>query len=80
MEKQEQEQEHDLASIPYFLYQDVAYRFERSQKALLIVTVVALILAIGLVVGMILMTQVWSQAMHECDCQGAAAIVDSLKL
>ena len=81
MEKHEQEQEQEhLASIPYFLYQDVAYRFERSQKALLIVTVVALILAIGLVVGMILMTQVWSQAMHECDCQGAAAFVDSLKL
>ena len=75
MENKKDEQ--DLASIPYFLYQDVAYRFERSQKALLIVTIVALILAIGLVVGMILMTQVWSQAMHECDCQ---ALVDTLNL
>lgn len=60
--------EHDIASIPYFLYEDVACRFERSQKVLVIVTIVALILAIGLVVGMVLMTQVWSEAMHECDC------------
>ena len=78
MEKDRKE-EHDVASIPYFLYHDVAYRFERSQKALLIVTIVALILAVGLVVGMILMTQVWSQAMHECDCQSVEAIVDTIR-
>lgn len=79
MEDKNKVDEHELASIPYFLYQDVAYRFERSQKALVIVTIVALVLAIGLVVGMVLMTQVWSQAMHECDCQSVEAFVDTIK-
>ena len=57
--------EHDLASIPYFLYEDVACRFERSQKALVIVTIVALILAVGLVAGMVLMSQAWMDTIHK---------------
>lgn len=61
-EKEKNEQE--LASIPYFLYEDVACRFERSQKVLVIVTIVALVLAIGLVAGMILMANGWMDTLH----------------
>lgn len=61
---EEKKNEQELASIPYFLYQDVAYRFERSQKALVIVTIVALVLAIGLVAGMILMANGWMDTIH----------------
>ena len=61
-EKSKNEQE--IASIPYFLYEDVACRFERSQKALVIVTIVALILAVGLVAGMILMANGWMDTIH----------------
>lgn len=63
-ERKEKKDEQELASIPYFLYEDVACRFERSQKALVIVTIVALVLAIGLVAGMILMANGWMDTIH----------------
>ena len=61
-EKEKNEQE--LASIPYLLFEVVACRFERSQKVLVIVTIVALVLAIGLVAGMILMANGWMDTLH----------------
>jgi len=39
----------DVASVPFFVYEGTAYRFERSQRALIIVTVIALVLSLAIV-------------------------------
>lgn len=41
----------DVATVPYYVYEGTAYRFERSQKALIIVTVTSLILSLVVVGG-----------------------------
>ena len=41
----------DVASVPFFVYEGTAFRFERSQKALILVTVTSLILSAVVVVG-----------------------------
>lgn len=41
----------DVATVPFYVYEGTAYRFERSQKALIIVTVTSLILSIVVVGG-----------------------------
>ena len=40
----------DVATVPYYVYEGTAYRFERSQKALILVTITSIILSI-IVVG-----------------------------
>lgn len=41
----------DVAMVPYYVYEGTAYRFERSQKALLLVTVTSLVLSLTVVTG-----------------------------
>lgn len=41
----------DIATVPFYVYEGTAYRFERSQKALIIVTITSLILSIVVVGG-----------------------------
>lgn len=41
----------DVATVPYYVYEGTAYRFERSQKALILVTVTSLILSSFVVIG-----------------------------
>ena len=41
----------DVATVPYYVYEGTAYRFERSQKALILVTVTSLILSLVVVGG-----------------------------
>ena len=41
----------DVATVPFYVYEGTAYRFERSQKALIIVTVTSLVLSSFVVVG-----------------------------
>lgn len=41
----------DVATVPYYVYEGTADRFERSQKALLLVTVTSIILSIIVVGG-----------------------------
>lgn len=41
----------DVATVPFYVYEGTAYRFERSQKALIIVTVTSLLLSIVVVGG-----------------------------
>lgn len=47
----------DVATVPFYVYEGTAYRFERSQKALIIVTMISLILSIAVVGGASLMTK-----------------------
>ena len=41
----------DVATVPFYVYEGTAYRFERSQKALIIVTVTSLVLSSFVVIG-----------------------------
>ena len=41
----------DIATVPYYVYEGTAYRFERSQKALILVTITSLLLSLVLVGG-----------------------------
>jgi len=41
----------DIAQVPFYVYEGTAYRFERSQKALIIVTVTSLVLSAVVVLG-----------------------------
>ena len=41
----------DVATVPFYVYEGTAYRFERSQKALLLVTVTSIILSLVVVAG-----------------------------
>lgn len=41
----------DVATVPFYVYEGTAYRFERSQKALILVTITSLILSIVIVGG-----------------------------
>ncbi len=41
----------DVATVPFYVYEGTAYRFERSQKALIIVTVTSLVLSLVVVGG-----------------------------
>lgn len=45
----------DVATVPFYVYEGTAYRFERSQKALIIVTMISLFLSIAVVGGASLM-------------------------
>ena len=40
----------DVATVPYYVYEGTAYRFERSQKILMLVTITSIILS-TIVVG-----------------------------
>ena len=40
----------DVAQVPYYVYEGTAYRFERSQKILMLVTITSIILS-TIVVG-----------------------------
>lgn len=65
----------DMATVPYFVYEGTAYRFERSQKALIIVTVVALILACIVVIGAIVMMKVLAEVI---DIYEAKQVVQNI--
>lgn len=39
----------DVATVPFYVYEGTAYRFERSQKALMLVTITSIILALVVV-------------------------------
>lgn len=41
----------DVATVPFYVYEGTSYRFERSQKALIIVTITSLILSLVVVGG-----------------------------
>lgn len=41
----------DVATVPFYVYEGTAYRFERSQKALMLVTVTSIILSLVVVAG-----------------------------
>ena len=41
----------DVATVPFYVYEGTSYRFERSQKALILVTITSLILSLVVVVG-----------------------------
>ena len=41
----------DVATVPYYVYEGTAYRFERAQKALILVTITSLILSLVVVGG-----------------------------
>lgn len=41
----------DVATVPYYVYEGTAYRFERSQKALMLVTVTSILLSLVAVGG-----------------------------
>ena len=41
----------DVATVPFYVYEGTAYRFERSQKALMLVTVTSIILSLVVVTG-----------------------------
>lgn len=41
----------DVATVPFYVYEGTAYRFERSQKALILVTITSLVLSLVLVGG-----------------------------
>lgn len=41
----------DMATVPFFVYEGTAYRFERSQKVLMLVTITSLILSLVVVGG-----------------------------
>ena len=41
----------DVAVVPYYVYEGTSYRFERSQKALILVTITSLILSLVVVGG-----------------------------
>lgn len=41
----------DVATVPFYVYEGTAYRFERSQKALILVTITSLILSLVVVGG-----------------------------
>lgn len=41
----------DVATVPFYVYEGTAYRFERSQKALIIVTITSLVLSLVVVGG-----------------------------
>lgn len=41
----------DVATVPFYVYEGTAYRFERSQKALILVTITSIILSLVVVAG-----------------------------
>ena len=41
----------DVATVPYYVYEGTAYRFERSQKVLMLVTIISIILSLVVVAG-----------------------------
>lgn len=41
----------DVATVPFYVYEGTAYRFERSQKALMLVTVTSIVLSLVVVAG-----------------------------
>ena len=41
----------DVATVPYYVYEGTSYRFERSQKALILVTITSIILSTIVVLG-----------------------------
>lgn len=65
----------DMATVPYFVYEGTAYRFERSQKALIIVTIIALILSCIVVIGAIVMMKILSEVI---DIYEAKQVVQNI--
>lgn len=59
----------DMATVPFFVYEGTAYRFERSQKALIIVTIIALILSCIVVIGAIVMAKLMSDMVAVYDAK-----------
>lgn len=57
----------DMATVPFFVYEGTAYRFERSQKALIIVTVIALVLSLAIIVGAIFVLKLLSEVIDVCE-------------
>lgn len=41
----------DVATVPFYVYEGTAYRFERSQKVLMLVTITSIILSLVVVGG-----------------------------
>ena len=71
----------DMATVPYFVYEGTCFRFERSQKALIIVTVVALILACIVIVGAIVMMKVMAEVIDIYEAkQVVQNIVDTTRI
>lgn len=64
-----------MATVPYFVYEGTAYRFERSQKALIIVTIIALILSCIVVIGAIVMMKILSEVI---DIYEAKQVVQNI--
>ena len=71
----------DMATVPYFVYEGTAYRFERSQKALIIVTVIALILSCIVVIGAIVMLKMMAEVIDLYEAkQVVQNIVDTTRI
>lgn len=71
----------DMATVPYFVYEGTAYRFERSQKALIIVTVIALILSCIVVIGAIVMMKMMSDMIDIYEAERVVRdIVDTARI
>ena len=70
-----------MATVPYFVYEGTAYRFERSQKALIIVTVIALILSCIVVIGAIVMLKMMAEVIDLYEAkQVVQNIVDTTRI
>jgi ABC-type lipoprotein release transport system permease subunit len=70
-----------MATVPYFVYEGTAYRFERSQKALIIVTVIALILSCIVVIGAIVMMKMMSDMIDIYEAERVVRdIVDTARI
>lgn len=59
----------DVATVPFYVFEGVAYRFERSQKVLIIVTVIALILSIAIIIGAIMVLKLLSDVVSVCEAK-----------
>lgn len=71
----------DMATVPYFVYEGTAYRFERSQKALIIVRVIALILSCIVVIGAIVMMKMMSDMIDIYEAERVVRdIVDTARI
>lgn len=60
-------QKDGLAQIPFFMYEDVADRFERTQKRLIVTLILAFIAIIVLSVMIFLVNRTWARVWSEFD-------------
>lgn len=71
----------EMATVPFFVYEGTAYRFERSQKALIIVTVIALVLSLAIIIGAIFVLKLLSDIISlENTKDVVSTLVNSTKL